>query len=126
MYEGYRIKIGDVVIPDTLISQGTYEFVNERRQIRSWQDANGIFHNDYFQRLQASITFSIRERSLEDHESIKGIFSKMENVAVTYWDDYDCEYKTGTFEMKKPKIKHRFAPNGTLFYEATQIALGEY
>jgi hypothetical protein len=124
-YKGYRVKLGNTTIPELLIAKGSYSYENEKRLIRTWQDANGKYHDDYFKNPKAKITFSIRARNQEDHESIKDIFMNQNNLTVEYFDDYSCTYKTGTFKMKAPKIQHRFA-SGVLFYEPTNIELEEY
>ena len=125
-YLGYRVKIEETEVPNLLIASGTYSFVKEKRLARSWTDANGMDHYDYHSDKKAVIAFDIRERNLFEQESIKGIFAKQDNLTVEYWDDYDCEYKTGTFKMTEPEISHKKGLNTDILYNTTQIILEEY
>lgn len=126
MYEGYRVKINGTNVSNMLIASGTYSFKKERRLVRSWTDANGVDHFDYYDKPKVTIKFSIRERNLEEHQSICGIFAAQENLSVKYWDDYTCEYKTGTFQMNEPQIKHKKGLNDEILYTSTEILLEEY
>lgn len=126
MYEGYRVKINDVEVPNTMIAAGTYSFVKEKRLVRSWVDANGLQHFDYYENTKAKIQFAIRERNLEEQQSITGLFQTFENLTVKYWDDYSCVYRTGLFKLKEPSISHRKAPDNDIWYQATSFVLEEY
>lgn len=125
-YSGYRVKIGNTIINNNMIAPGTFSYKKEKRLIRTWTDANGVEHFDYFSTPKVSISFSVRERNLIDHESICSIFVIQENLAVTYWDDYTCTYLTGTFHMKEPSITHKKGYGADIQYNATQISLEEY
>lgn len=125
-YQGHRIKIGNTIVPNLLISKGTYSFKKDKREAGSWQDGNGKEHFDHFRPRQVTIQFSIKERNLEEQASISGIFATQDNLNVEYWDDYACEYATGTFRMNAPAIKHMEAPGNDIRYASTQIVLTEY
>lgn len=125
-YKGYRVKIEGVEIPNMLIAAGSYSFNKTPRVAHSWNDGFGVSHKDFHRTDKANIAFSIRERNLQEQESIKGIFQKQKKVAVEYWDDYECEYKEGVFEMASATISHKNALNNEILYKATQIRLGEY
>lgn len=125
-YAGYRIKIGDTIVPNLLISKGTYSFKKNKREAGSWTDGNGYDHFEHHKPKQTVIQFSIRERNLEEQASISGIFTEQDNLTVEYWDDYTCRYATGTFHMTEPTIKHKEAPGNDIRYAVTQIVLTEY
>lgn len=124
--KGYRVKIEDTIIPNTLIAKGSYSFQKEPRQIREWKDGNGIRHEDIYEKRKVSIKFSIKERKLEEQQTICGIFQKVERLTVEYWDDYLCEYKTGQFKMYSDAISHSNADSGSIYYKSTNITLEEY
>lgn len=126
MYEGYRVKINGVEVPNNLIGSGTYHYTKAKKLVRQWKDANGLDHFDYYDTKRATIKFSIRERNLAEQQSITGLFEAQENLTVEYWDDYTCTYKTGLFKMNDPVIKHRKAPGNDIWYQATQFVLEEY
>lgn len=125
-YSQYRVKINGLVIPETLIARGSYNFVKESRVIRSYTDANGTKHEDVYEDKKASIKFSLRERNLLEQLQLMGLFDKTENVPVEYWDDYSCIYQTGVFKMKAPQINHKNAVGENIEYNSTPIQLDEY
>ena len=71
------------------------------------------------------IQFSLRERSLAEQDSIKDIFAFQEEIAVTYWDDAACSYKSGRFRMEAPEFSH-ISTVGGINYAETPIHLIEY
>jgi hypothetical protein len=125
MYKGYRVKINGTEVPNMLVASGSYSYVREKRLVQAYTDGNGITHEEYYETTKALIGFALRQRNLEEQRSIKGIFAMQDTVSVEYWDDYDCEYKTGTFRMAAPKITHSKAVGSDILYNATQIVLGE-
>lgn len=124
-YNGYRIIINGVTVWNSLISKGTYQAVPQKRIAASWEDANLISHEEVLSNRKMDISFALRERSLEEQESIRGIFALEENIPVTYWNDKTCEYKTGTFKMEAQKFQHRNTIGG-INYNPTTIHLIEY
>ena len=125
-YGGYRLIINGTVIDNTMIARGTYQFTKVKRMVSTWNDANLIEHQELLSNRKVEISFSLRQRTLADQETIKGIFALQENVPVTYWDDYDCTYRTSTFYMQAPKITHTNTATGDILYNATAINLVEY
>lgn len=124
-YNGYRLIINGITIWNSLVSKGTYQAVPQKRIAASWEDANLIEHEEVLTNRKMDISFALRERSLEEQDSIKGITGLQENIPVTYWDDNSCSYKTGTFKMEAPKFQHKDTIGG-IFYKPTAIHLTEY
>ena len=124
-YAGYRVKIGSTVIKNTMIAPESYSVVKEERVIYTWKDANQIEHRDMADTLKTKITFSIRERKMDEQTSIASIFANLKNLTVEYWDDITGDYATGTFYMDAPSIQSvRFGAE--LLYRETPITLTEY
>ena len=124
-YLGYRLIVNNITISNDLIQKGTYQFTKKKRDAGDWKDANLTEHQDIYSSRKADISFSLRERNLTEQDSVKDIFTLQENISVTYWDDFTCEYRTGTFYMDAPKITHRNTVGG-INYAATPIHLVEY
>lgn len=124
-YNGYRLIINGITIYNSLISKGTYQATPQKRIVAKWEDANLIEHEEVLSNRKMDISFALRERSLDEQDSIKGIFATEENVPVTYWDDRTCAYKTGTFKMEASKFSHRNTIGG-INYNPTTIHLVEY
>ena len=125
-YSGYRVMIGENIVPNNVIAKGTYQFYKEKRITGTWKNAAQIEKQDVYSKRKTVIQFSIIPMNLTDHEAIKWLFASQENLLVSYWDDYDCEYKTGYFYMERPQMSHSNSQGGSLFYEAIQIKLTEY
>ena len=125
-YSNYRISIGGVTLNDTMVSKGTYRLEKAEREINAWRDANGTDHIDNYNDMKTVITFSLRERSLAEQEAIITMFSSLENLSVTYWDDFVANYSTGTFFMHPPEFRHRNIEKDSILYDTTEIVLEEY
>ena len=124
-YAGYRLIVGSTTISNDLIKKGSYSFIKQKRVANSFNDAALVEHQQVLSDRKVVISFSLRERDISEQDSIKGIFDTQENISVTYWDDYECKYNTGTFYMNAPQITHRNTIGG-INYDATPITLTEY
>lgn len=125
-YDGYRVIINGITIPDNLIAKGSWNFNKLKRTVSQWEDANKIEHEDVLPTRKADIKFSIKRRILSEQEQIVGILDVQEQVPVTYWDDYTCSYKMGIFKMEAVTFNHENTKNGDIQYSATAIHLTEY
>jgi len=124
-YNGYRLVINGITITNDLVQKGSYKAIPTKRIVNSWLDANLIEHQDVLPTRKMDIQFSLRERSLSEQDSLKGIFAIQENVSVTYWDDKSCSYQTGAFKMEAPEFSHINTVGG-INYAETPIHLIEY
>ena len=124
-YAQYRVKIGTTVIKNTMIGPDSYQITKNERVISTWKDANQVEHREMADELKTSISFTIRERSMADHQTIAPIFATLKNLSVEYWDDITGDYATGTFYMDPPTIQTR-RHGASLLYMETQVNLTEY
>lgn len=126
MYNGYRVKINEVIVSDNLISQGSYTCLPVRRVLDSYYDGLGVLHEELSKHVTVEISFSLRERSMEEQALLKDVFAKYENIQVEYWDDVSMMYKSGVFKMTRPAFSHRNTRGGKIRYKKTAIVLKEY
>lgn len=125
-YLGYRVIVNGTTIPDRMIIRGSYRSTPLRREASpSWPDANGIDHDDVFEKPKYNVIFTLRKRTLEDQKSLIGAFELFENIEVTFWNDWTCSYDTGLFKMDRPDFVD-FIENDEMWYERTEIHLTEY
>ena len=124
-YLGYRIILNDITIPDRMLIRGSYGTTPMERQIYSWTDANQIAHYDISENPKMDIVFTLRKRTLADHESLLDAFTSFRNIMVTYWDDRSCTYKSGRFKMDPPQFNN-YVEYDELWYIETPIHLVEY
>ena len=124
-YLGYRVIIDGTAIPENMMVRGSYGATPTERVIYTWTDANQVRHNDISPVPRMEIGFSIRRRTLAEHETIMAAFSSLNNKAVTYWDDKSCTYKTGTFKIDAPQFVS-YVEFDALYYMPTAIHMTEY
>lgn len=131
-YSGYQVKIGTLKLPCpdgyniTIVENGSYSLVRGKRLVSEWQDANGDYHHETYQKNKATIKFTIKERSQEQQASLSELFESNENINVEYWDDYDQEYKTGVFFVDEIEAITSIATLDKIYYGAINITLTEY
>lgn len=77
MFNGYRLKIGETIIPNNYIAKGTYSCVPNQRIIGKWTDGNGIEHTNYYPNAKYTISFSLRECDSSESEALFRLFSEM-------------------------------------------------
>lgn len=126
MYQGYRIKINNIKIENSMIARGTFSLTQNDRIIDSWTDADQIDHEVIANKKKASISFELREHTTSEHGLFKELLAKTENVPVEYYDDNDDTYKIGSFKIKNPTFTHKNATRKEIIYENTPINLEEY
>jgi len=124
-YLGYRVIVNGITIPETMMIRESFSTTPGERVIYTWVDANQFTHEEVSETPKMSIEFSIRRRTLAEHEALLDAFEFFQNVYVTYWDDRSCTYKTGLFKMDPPQFV-TFVEMDELWYSATAIQLTEY
>ena len=125
-YSGFRLSINNTQVSNGIMQKGSYKFTKGKRITGQWTTAAQEEKVDVYDKAKVVITFTIHSMTLEEHEEIKWLLSSLEHLLVSYWDDYDCEYKTGYFYMDAPEIKHENSMYDTLKYDKIQIKLTEY
>lgn len=126
MYQGYRLKINNAEIPNSIIARGTYQIDTEDRIAEQYTDAYGVDHIRMFAKTKTVITFSVREHNSAEHQIISSYFSKRANVSVEFYDDDTDTYKSGLFRIIKNPYSHKNTYGRNIQYNATQIKLEEY
>ena len=122
-YNGYRLKINNVVFNNSDIAKGSYTLGKNPRVAKSYTDINGIRHDIYYPTPKTIISFSIREHLLSDHLVLSSYFATR-NVTVEYFDDESETYKTGSFKVSDFNWNH--LNTNPVMYGATAIKLEEW
>lgn len=124
-YEGYRLKINDVIFPNTFMAKDTWKCIpDKRRTLDSYYTADGKRHRIYSPATKLEISFNIREHNLADHEQIISFFQKQEDVPVTAWDDKACEYVTRVCAIDDITWASK-ATGNDLLYKAVTVSITE-
>lgn len=126
LYSGFRLSINGTQVDNGIMQKGSYHFLKSKRVTGQWVTAAQKERVDVYETPKVVINFTIHAMTLTEHEEIKWMFASLENLLVTYWDDYDCEYKTGYFYMDAPDVPHENSVNNTIKYDKIPIKLTEY
>lgn len=124
-YEGYRVKVNNIIIPDSMIAKGSYSFQSTSRVIDSYYDATGALHEEKSPHTRAVIKFSIREHSSDEHSNIMAAFLLRENVPVVYWDDATSTYTNAVCKIGDLNIAHLNTIGG-INYANMPVIIEEY
>lgn len=109
MFNGWLIKFGDVVLPNSFIlADGWQSVPNQRVEIDAYRDANVLLHRDTSGNFKTSITLNIRAMTLEEKTAFNNVIGlatlsitdkNQRKLMVTYWNDEELEYKTAVMYM---------------------------
>lgn len=109
MFNGWLIKFGNVVLPNSFILADGWESTpNQRVEIDAYRDANVLLHRDTSENFKTSITLNIRSMTLEEMTAFKEVIGlatldiinkNQRRLMVTYWNDEELDYKTATMYM---------------------------
>ena len=125
-YQGYRLKINNVVFPNHYVSKGTYRASRNPRRADTYNDILGISHDVFYPTEKTTIEFSVKPHSTDEHPTIADYFSSRSNVTVEYYDSNTDTYKTGTFKVQDFIWQDDNATGTSIDYAATPITLEEY
>lgn len=138
MYQGWLIKFGEVILPNSyLLEDGWESTPNQRVEIDAYRDANALLHRETSKNFKTKLKLNIREMTLEERTALVNVIGlatlpEQENrerrVRLTYWNDETLEYTTGIFYMADTSYMiHRTDDiKRTLEYNSHTISLTEY
>lgn len=58
-YRGYLIKVGDYVIPHSIIQAESYKVTYNSQDVDSYRDANGVLHRDALDNYVPKVEFNV-------------------------------------------------------------------
>lgn len=125
MYIGYRLKINNVVLPNSMIAKGTYNAVDAKRVVETWKDANLIEHEITVDQTKAKISFSFREHDSDEHGDFVAFLQDSDDITVEYYSDRYDTYKTVNCRMENVTFSDRSTYGGKIQYNATPVTLIE-
>lgn len=138
MFNGWLIKFGDVVLPNSFILADGWESTpNQRVELDAYRDANVLLHRETSENFKTSLTLNIRSMDLAEMTAFKNVIgiatlkitSKRERrLMVTYWNDEELEYKTAVMYMPDVTYNIHTVDEVTkcIEYNAFTIELIEY
>ncbi len=138
MFEGWLIKFGNVILPNSFILTDGWESTpNQRVEIDAYRDANVLLHRETSENFKTSLTLNIRSMDLVEMTAFKNVIglatleitSKRERrLSVTYWNDEELTYKTATMYMPDITYSIRTVDEAAknIEYNSFSIELIEY
>ncbi len=126
MYNGYNVKVNNIVIPNSCMVVGSYVHTPRKRIRSERKDANGINHYKYFPTLQHYISFKIKAGTKAEYDTLRTALGTRNNAPVTFYDEDSDSYISGTFEMTAPDWGHSYSDNLKFYYAETPIELIEH
>lgn len=126
MYQGYRLKIDDTIVPNEIIARGTFSFQKVDRIIDSYEDEKGVTHEVVADKKRVLIGFSFKEHDSSEHLVFCRYINKKDNVSVEYYDDEENVYEPGIFKIEASAFTHRNVIGNNILYNSCAIKLTEY
>lgn len=133
-YSGYLFKFGNYVFPNKYINWDSFEInPNQRQDLDSYTDANGLTHRNAIPHTKTQIQFTTTKMPESDMEKImdgmvKNYRNEKERDAnCTYYDTEHFKYKTGHFYLD-PSLQMKILglKNGKLWFNDVTWLFIEY
>lgn len=109
MFEGWLIKFGGVILPNSFIlADGWTSVPNQRVELDAYRDANVLLHRETSGNFKTSLTLNIRSLTLEEMTAFKNVIGlatlsvndkKQRKLSITYWNDEELVYKSAEMYM---------------------------
>lgn len=138
MFDGWLIKFGTVQLPNSfLLADGYEDTPNQRLEIDAYRDANALLHRDTAPNTKTSLVLNIKAMTYTERLAFDNVIGLatlptsdrlQRRVNVTYWNDEELKYKTGTFYMADIKwtIHTVDEENKEYEYNPVTLTLTEY
>lgn len=125
-YQGYRIKIGGMIFPNTYMQKGSWSCIRERKVLDKYEDAAGVTHIEYYPDKKVSISFKLKEHDSQEHLTIADYFINKDNVEIEYWSDDDEKYYTAECYIDDITWKHTGVAEKVINYESVDVIITQY
>lgn len=109
MFNGWLIKFGNVVLPNSFIlSDGWESTPNQRLEIDAYRDANALLHRETSKNFKTSLKLNIRNLNLTEMKAFKNVIGlatlgfndkKQRKLSVNYWNDETLDYDHAVMYM---------------------------
>ena len=138
MFNGWLIKFGGVILPNSFILVDGWESVpNQRVELDAYRDANVLLHRETSENFKTSLSLNIRSMDLAEMTAFKNVIGiatleitskNQRRLMVTYWNDEELEYKDTIMYM--PDVTYSIHTvneyTNDIEYNAFTIELIEY
>lgn len=133
-FEGYLMKAFETTFPHKYIQISTYQTTPSQRQdLDSYQDSKGNLHRTVVPHDRSKIVFkTIDNLKLAEKQEIQAFFNgamtnaRERKVTLTYWNDEDNIYKTGSFYIPDVTYPIKRIMGNDIVYDSVEYHLIEY
>lgn len=133
-FEGYLMKAFGTIFPHKYIQISTYQTTPSQRQdLDSYQDSKGNLHRTVVPHDRSKIVFKTMDNlKLAEKQEIQAFFNgamtnaRERKVTLTYWNDEDNMYKTGSFYIPDVTYPIKRIMGNDIVYDSVEYHLIEY
>lgn len=133
-FKGYLMKAFETTFPHKYIQISTYQTTPSQRQdLDSYQDSKGNLHRTVVPHDRSKIVFkTIDDLKLAEKQEIQAFFNgamanaRERKVTLTYWNDEDNIYKTGSFYIPDVTYPIKRIMGNDIVYDSVEYHLIEY
>lgn len=133
-FEGYLMKAFGTIFPHKYIQISTYQTTPSQRQdLDSYQDSKGNLHRTVVPHDRSKIVFKTMDNlKLAEKQEIQAFFNgamtnaRERKVTLTYWNDEDNIYKTGSFYIPDVTYPIKRIMGNDIVYDSVEYHLIEY
>lgn len=133
-FEGFLMKAVETTFPHKYIQISTYKTTPSQRQdLDSYQDSKGNLHRTVVPHDRSKIVFkTIDDLKLAEKQEIQAFFNgamtnaRERKVTLTYWNDEDNIYKTGSFYIPDVTYPIKRIMGNDIVYDSVEYHLIEY
>lgn len=133
-FEGYLMKAFGTIFPHKYIQISTYQTTPSQRQdLDSYQDSKGNLHRTVVPHDRSKIVFKTMDNlKLAEKQEIQAFFNgamtnaRERKVTLTYWNDEDNMYKTGSFYIPDVTYPIKRIMENDIVYDSVEYHLIEY
>lgn len=133
-FEGFLMKSFGTIFPHKYIQISTYQTTPSQRQdLDSYQDSKGNLHRTVVPHDRSKIVFKTMDNlKLAEKQEIQAFFNgamtnaRERKVTLTYWNDEDNIYKTGSFYIPDVTYPIKRIMGNDIVYDSVEYHLIEY
>lgn len=126
---GYVLKVGSSIFPNSLLAPGGYENVPDRRQDKnSYTDGNGVTHRSILPVKRTTVKITTRdELTYGEKLIVQAFFPNRDRVTAQVWNDERNSYQTMISYVPDVTYKIvRIDKDGNFYYSGLELEFIDY
>ena len=127
--QGYVLKVGNTVFPNSLLAPNGYENIPDRRQDKnSYTDGRGVTHRSILPVKRTTVKIKTKDDLTHGEKLIvQSFFPNRDHVTAEVWNDERNAYQTITaYVPDVPYTIKRIDEDGNFYYNGVEFELIDY